>query len=848
MLMKSFNLQAASSKLKLFSLLLLIGIVFNAYNANAQCPGFLFAAYANPDPVCLGSDLSITVSGQNAQTVQMNYIDANGNTGSASSNTSNHTFVVNTVNLAVGTMTIFASAVQANGCSESTSFTVTISFPQITGVSITASGASTAPFPLTLTTTAMGGTPPYTFHWLEDGKPLVPNSTGNPVSVTKYKNYQVYAIDANECHSNLFTVDYTDWDGPAIPPTCGNLIDGDITHEDPYDDNNPPNNDIIITTYTNWTAKSYYIDGDVYITNGVTLKIEDCFLKFKTCKGIIVEPGGNLEIIKSTLESCNETWKGIEVHGINDPAPDARIQAHLFMENSVIKDAEIAILSGKRENLNHYDDVTHSGGILEIVGNNLNCNANYQNPICRNYFSDNVESIVITNYQYMPLPDKLANIRNNDFVRLNDGLFGSFDDCYFDSQPIYFDQSKFPHHIMTQETSSILIENNLFNQPTNSSHYDEYNGIYIGRNCENISILNNEFTGYIHYAVCSDFAKNVNIEQNNFLVEEVTAGSGHAIIGIRNTGKDLNNRFILKNNSLIGDNIIKGVSLIMRPYVPSLGQVPHPLWMHGLMEKNTIQNTNIGIDYLVDSIISISNLIEVGDSNNVINNKVGVFINHPASITYSRTPIKFYCNQFNNNDTAAIIIDKGIIPEQGIPASGGFSGTAASNTFSNNGTTGNDDIYYNNNYSASDYHYLGGPAIHKPNSLGNSATITYNSVSYQEYLPIRLTPNSDPNASNCNHGGFPFKLENSIARDNNFSFSAFPNPFTNAFEINWISDENIQVQVIDYLGKSIYQNNFLSNQNKTRISTDNWASGLYLIQIHNTSGKLLASQKLIKTY
>ena len=71
-------------------------------------------------------------------------------------------------------------------------------------------------------------------------------------------------------------------------------------------------------------------------------------------------------------------------------------------------------------------------------------------------------------------------------------------------------------------------------------------------------------------------------------------------------------------------------------------------------------------------------------------------------------------------------------------------------------------------------------------------------------------------------------------KSKNSEINAFPNPNLgeNVLNISFLegATTNNQINIFDGLGRLVYQNHNLDNENLLKIDVKNWANGLYLIQ------------------
>jgi hypothetical protein len=111
-------------------------------------------------------------------------------------------------------------------------------------------------------------------------------------------------------------------------------------------------------------------------------------------------------------------------------------------------------------------------------------------------------------------------------------------------------------------------------------------------------------------------------------------------------------------------------------------------------------------------------------------------------------------------------------------------------------------------------------------------------LSINAYFRLKIV-NSD--------GSFTYSKVLSVAFGKDLTVKAFPNPIQNELTIDVFSDsKQLDIQVIDVLGRSIYQKNE-SNTEGSKLLTVNtleWLSGIYFLKI--SDGKKVFQQKIVK--
>ena len=75
------------------------------------------------------------------------------------------------------------------------------------------------------------------------------------------------------------------------------------------------------------------------------------------------------------------------------------------------------------------------------------------------------------------------------------------------------------------------------------------------------------------------------------------------------------------------------------------------------------------------------------------------------------------------------------------------------------------------------------------------------------------------------------------------SLNLYPNPFSDQITIDWVPIKNVELRIIDALGRPIYENHQLHSQ--TTIETANWSPGIYFYQL-SKKGEVLKTGKLLK--
>jgi Secretion system C-terminal sorting domain len=98
-----------------------------------------------------------------------------------------------------------------------------------------------------------------------------------------------------------------------------------------------------------------------------------------------------------------------------------------------------------------------------------------------------------------------------------------------------------------------------------------------------------------------------------------------------------------------------------------------------------------------------------------------------------------------------------------------------------------------------------------------------------------------------NDGSFSYSKIISVAFGKDLTVKAFPNPVQNELTIDVMSDaKNVEIEVIDVLGRSIYQKNESNTEGSKllTINTLDWLSGIYFLKV--SDGKKVFQQKIVK--
>ncbi|MBI3143178.1 MAG: S8 family serine peptidase [Bacteroidetes bacterium] len=376
--------------------------------------------------------------------------------------------------------------------SENTAITV-IEKPKVNAGSdqVFVGGGST-----TLTGSATGSNTPFTYVWrnLDTNQPYPSNPAF--VNITAVLHPIIFKLDV--------TNNYGCSGSDSITIITQSQCVGGFTVQSSY---SAPAG----TTYI--TSQNWEVTNTLTVPNGSILYLTSCHLIMQPCSEIIVEVGGELHIDGTTIEGCDgSTWSGISVYG--DPASSDRSlsspHGKLFMVTSTIKDADIAVLSGKIDGSGQFDNA-YGGGQVDVS---------------TTWFDKNNSCFVIAPYNFSHLAIFYDNIFDN--TRLLDGcrdldinsgshiyvvyVEDAFDVTIQDNdiRHSYF-QDYIGIGIFDSEGGFVYLNDNYF-------YGNIYKGIEINNsgNSGSIAIENNTFRYLDQYGVFIENSENINVGGNLF--------------------------------------------------------------------------------------------------------------------------------------------------------------------------------------------------------------------------------------------------------------------------------------------------------------------------------------------
>lgn len=240
---------------------------------------------------CTGSNVSCTGSSNGSANVT-----ASGGTIPYSYNWSNGVTTSSNNNLITGTYTV--TVTDGNGCTITCGYEVTEPTPSFNNIIGPCIGGNTG----VVTAVMNGGAPPYTFSWSNSQS----NATATGLTAG---TYTVTITDANNCTITGTVVITED-------VTCCGIGTDFINSQTDFDNigntfnkNYNLNTDIVLNADVTFDGATFYIaEGrSITVPSGITLTITNNSL-LKACgnmwQGIIVEDGGTLEVISSTIQDA----------------------------------------------------------------------------------------------------------------------------------------------------------------------------------------------------------------------------------------------------------------------------------------------------------------------------------------------------------------------------------------------------------------------------------------------------------------------------------------------------------------------------------------------------------------
>ncbi len=222
-----------------------------------------------------------------------------------------------------------------------------------------------------------------------------PSTPDAPLMWSGYYYVDGVSVEAYEGCENSHTENIVVTPGPClveIAENCFMPVTGNVGNDHINE---------VLQSNTIWTGEEHWVGGQLTIPNGVTLEIDNTIMNFGDNAKLVVERGGKLVIRnQSTLKACapDKFWQGIEVWGHKQMPHTASNQGMLIAENSIIRDAKIAVYAGRRDLASGSNMGMWSGAIVQILN--------------QMKFENNGRSLFFAKYLQ---PNNLNEISNSSF-------------------------------------------------------------------------------------------------------------------------------------------------------------------------------------------------------------------------------------------------------------------------------------------------------------------------------------------------------------------------------------------------------------------------------------------------
>ncbi|MFH0894059.1 MAG: PKD domain-containing protein [Bacteroidota bacterium] len=132
----------------------------------------------------------------------------------------------------------------------------------------------------------------------------------------------------------------------------------------------------MVITPSTYSTNVIDVKGDIIVKTNVTLELRHVTMKMHPLSRIIVEPRGRLDLYQTILDKEDhcEMWQGIEVWGDPNALSSSTTQGWARFFFSTVKNAQIGVLSGKRnmhmfcqpQSVYPYD-LNYSGGVIRNI-------------------------------------------------------------------------------------------------------------------------------------------------------------------------------------------------------------------------------------------------------------------------------------------------------------------------------------------------------------------------------------------------------------------------------------------------------------------------------------------------
>ncbi len=582
---------------------------------------------------------------------------------------------------------------------------------------------------------------------------------------------------------------------------------------------------------SNWTVnqpvinKSYEISGTMTIPNGSNVVIRDADLVFQQCAELVVQPSATLTIKRSDLRSCSGHWKGIRLQ-----PTDAVLQ----MEAAFVKNANVGvkavdasevevITSTFEKNIHH---VLLMGAIHPtIVGKNdfgeLTCQTSNRPcsgaPIPGQSWVQDCNMITIGPSSNRPTDSVI--VRQNNFrgpTSVNPGLSNGL--VAHGSEGVHSNQN----HYFEDIGESGMDLTQMGNVESDQDDYD------LSQNQTGITIRNSE---------------NVLIDENTF---QYYSTGKKAMYGVE--VRDNSSGPNTKNIKVNGNHFEK---------------LKHGVYMknvrNSVVDNNTLTNFDHGIEYYANQNYSKETVIRENKiTGGTSSNEKG----HGIVVSPAKDPVdarnaggntngnvinlNIECNKLWYNKLG--IVGSGDLVDQGTlnsPAGNNFDDQTGSSLNTEWDILWQYPVYNGGGGNAFDYYYYdytGGHTPNDPSSVNRSGKLMNGQPSHSsEDFTKMNTPYQGCYAQKRNPNTSLKEEDPSSAKGD---LAVYPNPFENQIQLERKEDNHAEVRVATMLGNQVYEDAF---RGKTKtIATDNWSTGMYIIEVVAQQGNVIETRKVLK--
>lgn len=173
-----------------------------------------------------------------------------------------------------------------------------------------------------------------------------------------------------------------------------------------------------------WLNQQVSVQGTLRIPAGKTLNITNTQVTFEDGAKIIVERKGQLNIVNSHLKGCVDgvIWQGIEVRGKANKQQTLSEQGKVYVDNSIIQDARIAIYGGSR-NENSGAALGNTGGsIVNVVNGSKFLNNGVHVHLTKYTKPNNVNTFLNSLYDQTVLSHRLTGDLQHFYIQGAEGI------------------------------------------------------------------------------------------------------------------------------------------------------------------------------------------------------------------------------------------------------------------------------------------------------------------------------------------------------------------------------------------------------------------------------------------